>query len=1030
MRAQVGLVTSLLLVTATALHSQVPAPPAGYVVSSWTTANGLPQGDITGLAVDRAGYLWIGSSIGLARFDGDSFVPWPREAAPREIVVRGIVTDRNGTPWVATADDGIFLLDSAGTLVTMTTPAPARPRSVALAAGDSIWISHFGEVNLHAAGTWRTVPSLGAVSPAGEVEAMLSDGRGATWIGGRKGLIRMAPDGAAQPVAGIHCVDIVAQDADVPGDVWVGTCGSGISHVTADLRAETLVRERGAAPALSLLAENGGILWVGDGKGLSRYEVSWDEGPRGRLVYNSPLNLERAGVVQLLHGRDGSIWAGTSGAGIRLVSPIRVGRITQADGLPQRALHHLAPDGAGGLWLGGGCGYLAHWNGERITTHRSPVVGIDTTCIRGLLRDRQGNLWMGEAGAIAMIGPSGFASRKEWLAEDRVVDVSPLLEDRRGRIWIGTSSGRVGIAHTGSPPDFLPAGTLPAEKVWSIVEDSIGVWIGQEGEMAHLVDGRLVERLTETNGMPPGPVRGLYFDQQHALWIVSYGGGIARYQPGKGIQRLPRRGRRFEQFLSAIRVDREGRYWFLGDGGLTMVEAADLRAAIDSQRPLRSAVDLGLADGVPEGNGGYPNAWVDTMANRLWVATVDGAVAVDMARIPFDTIMPGLRIDAVRVDDHPHEAGARLVVPPRAADFDIRFTAPSYGERSDLRFRYRLRGHDQGWVENGTSRVAHYGSLAPGDYTFEVIARGRDGRESAPLVLPVEILPAWWETDVARAIFLVALLALLWFLYRLVTENLRDRAAALQHEIVERTRAEAQAAAAASDLAHVSRLATAGELAASIAHELNQPLAAVVGNAQTARRLANAQKNAALTDLLDAIVAQSNRAADVIRTLRAFVVKRRAAEQRVPVDVVVQGTLRLLRQELSARGIAVRVLDEQFEGATVLGDPVQLQQVLVNLLLNAADAMEHLDAYSRQVTVLIRRDDGATVRVAVSDVGRGLSPEMLSRVFDPFFTTKESGLGLGLSLSRSIVESHGGRLWAESPDGNGCTFHVVLPVAA
>src|SRR5262249_193534 len=160
--------------------------------------------------------------------------------------------------------------------------------------------------------------------------------------------------------------------------------------------------------------------------------------------------------------------------------------------------------------------------------------------------------------------------------------------------------GRVGIAHLDAPPTFLPDGTLPMEKVWSIAEDSVGVWIGQEGEMAHVVDGRLVERLTEANGMPPGPVRALYFDEQHVLWLATCGGGVAGYRTGNGIQRLPRGGRRFEQFLSAIRVDRQGRFWFLGDGGLTMVEPADLRTAVDSQRPLRSAVDLGLADGVPE----------------------------------------------------------------------------------------------------------------------------------------------------------------------------------------------------------------------------------------------------------------------------------------------------------------------------------------------------------------------------------------------------------------------------------------------
>jgi C4-dicarboxylate-specific signal transduction histidine kinase len=300
--------------------------------------------------------------------------------------------------------------------------------------------------------------------------------------------------------------------------------------------------------------------------------------------------------------------------------------------------------------------------------------------------------------------------------------------------------------------------------------------------------------------------------------------------------------------------------------------------------------------------------------------------------------------------------------------------------------------------------------------------------------LPIEVLSLTaapigadgWQAQPMKVLAAVlAGLALLISFYWL-TSTQRARTQALRREIVERERAEALAAAAARDLAHVSRLATAGELATSIAHELNQPLAAVVGYAQTARRLVSGGDDADLKELLEAIVIQSHRAADVIRSLRAFVVKQRYAEGIVSVNQVVAGPLRLLRPELTARGITVTVIDEQRVPGRTEGDEVQLQQVLVNLVLNAADAIGSSPA-TRQVTVSLGENDEYWVRISVADQGPGLSPEMLAHVFEPFFTTKQGGLGLGLSLSRSIVEAHGGNLVAESLEGQGATFHVRLP---
>ena len=1012
--------------------AQIAAPPTGFSVSSWTTADGLPQSSVAGLARDREGYLWVGTAAGLARFDGDSFVTYPRDAAAEPFkTVSEMSVDASGAIWVAGADSGIARLDQYGRLTPITTAPVSRPLHLAVGPADSVWMGFFGELWLHADRRWQQLASVpnGIV---GDIGAMMVDGTGALWIGGTSGLARLGSGAQrAQRIPGLSCTSVWSLAPAGGGDVWVGTCG-GVIRVSAHGVVERVAQDRASrARVRSVLTEGDSILWVGDRDGVHRLKVTRESGSswRARTTFTESLNLAGAEPNVMLAGANGSIWVGTTGAGLRLIRPLLVGRLTLADGLPDRGVHHLVPDGQGGLWLGGGCSGLVRWRAGAVQVYRPPALGLGSFCVRGLLRDRAGNLWIGEVGRLSRLDAAGHSVEMVRRA-GASIEVIPMLEDREGRVWFGTTFGILGYVSSDGTTTMLPDTTLSPHKVWSMVEDETGVWVGQVGELTHLVDGQVDARLRKAEGMPPGPIRGLTYDRSGDLWIASYGGGLARYRGGSVVQRLPPGGRRFEQALSAIVIDRADRFWFLGDGGLTMMAPGELSAAIEAGRPVRGAVELGLPDGVPEGNGGFPNAWIDRKVDRLWVGTVDGVVTVDLPRFPRGATAPRLRIDDVRIDGARMATTDSVVVPVGANALEIRFTAPTFGGPDDLRFRYRLRGHDRDWIESGATRVARYASLAPGHYTFDLIGRSRDGVErSAPLALRVTVVPAFWQTTLARIVFVLLTLAAMWSAFLWLSRRLRERARVLQHEITVREQAEAQAAAAARDLAHVSRLATAGELATSIAHELNQPLAAVVGSAQTARRLLNGQGHEALRELLDAIVVQSDRAAGVIRSLRAFVLKQRSSDELLSPDAVITDTLHLMRQELAVRGVTTRVVNELRPGARVRGDAVQLQQVLVNLLLNAADAMSSVPASNRRVTVLVRSDDAETVRISVFDTGNGLEQDALARVFEPFFTTKPGGLGLGLSLSHSIVESHSGRLWAESAPGKGSAFHILLPVS-
>jgi len=232
-----------------------------------------------------------------------------------------------------------------------------------------------------------------------------------------------------------------------------------------------------------------------------------------------------------------------------------------------------------------------------------------------------------------------------------------------------------------------------------------------------------------------------------------------------------------------------------------------------------------------------------------------------------------------------------------------------------------------------------------------------------------------------------------------------------------------------TELAHATRVTALGELAGSLAHELNQPLTAILSNAQAAQRFLNAPvpELEELRDILHDIVQDDARAGEIIRRMRALVKKDALDLQSVDLGQIIRDVAGLLRGDAVIRNIQVKLeLNPRF--SLVHGDRIQLQQVMLNLLLNAFDAMKENGETNRRVTVRLTSPNEGTLQVAVCDRGVGLKQEQLDKLFRPFQTTKPHGLGLGLSISRSILEVHGGRLWAENNTDSGATFYFTLPV--
>ena len=231
-----------------------------------------------------------------------------------------------------------------------------------------------------------------------------------------------------------------------------------------------------------------------------------------------------------------------------------------------------------------------------------------------------------------------------------------------------------------------------------------------------------------------------------------------------------------------------------------------------------------------------------------------------------------------------------------------------------------------------------------------------------------------------------------------------------------------------SQLAHVARVSALGTLTASIAHEVNQPLAGIVINGQTSLRSLEANTpdlNAAI-EATRRIIRDANRAGEVIARLRALFKKTGTTTLPLELTGIIREVIALTNREIQKNRVIVKT-EFANEVPSLLGDRVQVQQVLLNLILNAVEAMASVDNRPRELTITTQLT-GDHVQIVVKDSGVGLDKEAQERMFDAFFTKKENGMGIGLSISRSIVEQLGGKLWAECQTGPGATFLLTLPV--
>jgi len=799
----------LLLAVAAAPQPAVALDPnraiTQYVHDIWQTERGLPQNTILAMLQTRDGYLWLGTQDGLARFDGARFAVFDTRNTPElgNNDVLALLEDRASRLWIGTNGGGLVCLE-AGRFTRLTRAAGLPGDSVRALLEDRsgrLWVGTLGGGLLRLENGRLVRDPWTERLPGRRVRALLEDAKGVLWVGTDAGLARVENDTVTLlgRKDGLSHESVLGLLEDRQGILWIATEGGGVGRLQAG-KLTTFTTKQGLSDDFvwSLAEDRDGNLWIGtQGGGLNRLK----DGRLSTLTTKQGLSIDF--VRSLYEDREGSLWVGTYGGGLNRLRDGRVLALTAREGLTNDSVHALYEDRAGRLWIGTQRGLNRLEDGRVEVLAAAP--GLSNGFVRSLAEDREGGLWIGtQGGGVNRLkdGRLSALTTRQGLANDIVLALQSVSD---GSLWIGTRGGGLNRLKDGKLSALTTKDGLSNDDIRSLYEGRDGsLWIGTNGGgLNRLRDGKL-SALTSKNGLSNDFVWSLLEDQDGGLWIGTEGGGLNRLKDGK-LSAIGTKQGLFDDDVFAILEDASGRLWMTCNKGISYVSKHELQEVLDGRRARVACVSFGTADGMrrPDCNGAsQPAAWKGR-DGRLFFATTLGVVIVDPTHLPENRLEPPVMIEEVLVDGRVADRTAALRLPPGTHTLEVHYTALSLLVPERVRFKYRLEGFDEAWVDPGTRRTAYYTNLPHGAYSFRVIASNNDGlwnNQGAALGIVVE--PRLHET-LAFRLLVVALFALagpLFYRYRM--RRLERQTAELERLVAART---AEVGAANAQLAQLSR---------------------------------------------------------------------------------------------------------------------------------------------------------------------------------------------------------------------------------
>lgn len=1026
----------ILRIFTSALLLAVCSPAEHYRFRHFGPEEGLGTA-VTALWQDRTGFLWIGTSNGLFRYDGARFQRYGMEDGLPSVQIRNLHESADGTLWVITGRGLARLRHRRFELIPVAALNGSADLAAVASTGGKLYVGHSNGLLAGQVGFSDAYPHLERVAgvPAQPVNFVAADEAG-VWFGCGLRLCRMDDSGVRilGEAEGLPAERWAAMARDEHGTLWLR--GPQHLYVLPAGARRFIARDKGLPQSsntvMSVITTPAGAL-VSTDLGLARWtDNRWE-------IIGSGQGLETDTTTALLRDREGSIWIGLWGAGLsRWGGQAEWTNFTMADGLSNNIVWAIQRDAKGSLWVGTDRGLVEMRDGGVVRT-LTKIAGLGGDKIKALVKSPDGALWVASLpGGISRIDPETRQIRvygaASGLDDDRIVG---LHLDRDNRLWASSTEGL--YRSTGLDRNLrferqeLP-GAHARTAFFRFLDDRRGrIWVTSNAGLFRL-ENRHWSRFGVKDGLRADATSHITEDADGAIWVS--------YREPVGFSRLVETGEGFQiqdfskkdgmpsDYILFFGLDAARRLWVGTDNGVAV-------------RANQAWTVFTHEDGL---------VWDDCAANgflaepdgSVWVGTLRGLSRYTPSGHAIPSIAPPVAVTAIEFGEHKGDPSVYSQVPFRDHDFYVSFSALSFVSERNVRFRYRLEGMDEAWIETA-SREARYSNLPAGDYTFEVVARHDNGPWSPAIArVPFRIIPPWWQTWWFRTAAGGALAGLVYAILRArVKKMLRERRRLeiavgertselqLQKRLVEQQKQEIEELLRKSQ--EISRLKS--EFLANMSHEIRTPMNGVLGMTQlvldTPLNEEQREYIATVRDSAESLLVVIN---DILDFSKIEAGKMELARDPFSVRKCVGDALQVFSWKAEAKGLR---LDSEIDPRVpelVAGDAGRVRQILLNLLGNAMKFTER-----GEIRLMVVPDEQASspshLRFSVADTGIGIPPDKQAVIFEAFAQADGSsrrrcgGTGLGLAISSKIAKLMGGRLWVVSDPGAGSTFTFTVPLA-
>lgn len=753
--------------------AQTPASDPPYLIKTWQTEDGLPENIVNALAQTPDGYLWCGTTLGLARFDGVRFSIFNEANAPAlgSARIRQLLVDRDGALWISNSE-GRLIRYANGSFTAFTPPPRESVGRVFIRmmqdAGGALWLTaEDGALLRFADGAFRVVSENWSARDATgrEFYHIHMDSKGAPWVASRAGLARVEGGDTLVPALqgtsrqyGVLC-------SSRSGGWWLQSAGRIRLWRDGQWIADVGEQSWGSRVADYCIEDRQGRLWVAPlGDGLFRFATN---APMLHITASDGLGSDLVRTV--FEDAEGNIWTGNRAGGLnRLRAPL-FHTYTRKNGLSSDLITAVCEGEPGEMWVGtDGDGLNRMKDGE--VTQFGSSEGLSARHIRALAFDGNHNLWVGAwPGGLLKRATNRFVMVRNF--SGNAVAVASLLEDSRGKLWLGQRTlNQMACLTNGVAAAVLDVpNSAPSMDIISMAEDSSGnIWFGTDGSGLLRWGGGQWRSYHRQDGLPGMSIRSLWAETNGALWIGTLGGGLCRLKDNRIVACSTRDGL-VDNVINHIADDGRGNLWFTSFQGIFKAPLSELNAFADGALRRVHCITYGRSDGLPsmECPGGFQPAGCRAQDGRLWFPTIKGLVVVDPNHMPTNFPPPQVWIEEVLVDDLPSgsaQAGgglrnppASLVIPPGQHRFEFRYTGVNLSAPERVHFRCQLEGLEDKWVAVGAQRSVNYNGLRPGEYRFRVTACNQAGVwNETEAAIAFRLLPHFWQTSWFMAILLTA----------------------------------------------------------------------------------------------------------------------------------------------------------------------------------------------------------------------------------------------------------------------------------